>query len=161
MTLEFIKCAALEEVYVSCFFPLWTINPYWFLWIIAYCAPQQKCSRLSAPSNLRRTRTHAHADATGICTFGGGRDSYVSSRCAVVKGRTRVVIRGVARRDCDVSKVSVGPIKANSSNHHRSRTVYHRVAGTLMTTEVSTLQYSIFSISFIWYILPTVIFVLS
>lgn len=72
---------ALRKDLRSLFFPLWEINPSWFLWIIGYRVPQQKRSRLPAPSSLRRTRTHAHADARWGYAPSTAGDNYVSSRC--------------------------------------------------------------------------------
>lgn len=117
MTLEFIKCATLEKVYASCFFfSLWRLicSDSFGLSRTAYRSRSVRgYPRLPTFEGHARTRMPMHDGDMHLRR----REIATFPRGAVVKGRTCVVIRGVARRDYDVSKVSVGPIKANSSNH--------------------------------------------
>lgn len=134
--------AALRKRLRSLFFPLWEINPSWFLWIIAHRSRSVRgYPRLPTFEGHARTRMPMHDGDMHL-----RREITTFPRGAVVKGRTRVVIRGVARRDYDVSKVSVGPIKANRSNRQAVRASSAEPCAGMPTIHYRGIDTSIFSL---------------
>lgn len=161
MILKFIKRAALKKVWVSCFFRSgWLIRAdslglsgtvYRSRSIRGYpCLPTFE--------GHARTRMPMH-DAWGYAPS-RRREIATFLRGASVKGRTRVVIRGVACRGYDVSEVSVGSIKANSPNRCLSRTVHGepRVGMPAILLKYRYLNIQSLSIFLIWHALLIVFF---